>query len=247
MKLKVRNYQCFPELKGLGFKQLNQEGWGILRAKNPQFAFPRTVAEYKQHLDRQNNVLAEYVAEGLQKRGITSAVSFGCGTGAFEFLLKQDLPCLHLLCSEYIEEQVKLIKHFVPCEEVQKIDLLCDELPSSQQYQIGILKRVDNGFSDAQMSFLFRKFAETGYERILFMATSLLTFHLLRQRVRQYLYQSIRRFLGRNNSGDEIFTGYSRTASLLNSFWSKYYVFEEEQSVEGHWVVWLKRGDIGGN
>ncbi len=227
--LTIKHYYTFGEITNfLKDKKLDSlESWNVLRAGHPHFSVSENREEWLKACesevkkDGQDTGLikrAKDVVRTLERLEIKSLFSVGVGGAGLEYQIKKIKPELKLICSEYSQSNVDLLKKvFWECDSIIVFDMTRKDWPVAlkdcgAEYQICLIYRIDASFTDAQWKNIFQNMFNSGVQNILYIPTNFLTVWSFLIRIRQMLWWKI--------SHQPIsFAGYLRTKKMFRSYW----------------------------
>lgn len=223
MKLTLRHYYHFQGNSSLqGDSLLSPAAWDNLRSEQDQssaFFMPTDRDRWLQIALETPGlpVQAREIAALISWEGFTSVVSVGVGRALLEYHLKQQLPKLPLICSEFSPQVVdRLRKVFLECERVDCHDFTQAGWPRPPGRPLYLLNRVDTELTDEQWSAVFSRLHAEGVQDILMVATSFLTPRVLACELKRHLMSWV---IGRRLT----FAGYLRTKSAFMDLWEPHY------------------------
>lgn len=229
----MKHYQTFGETSS---KMKNQElasveSWDALRQNHPHFSVSSDrkewlfVSEANVRKDGQDSLLVERakdIVNLLKREEIAEIFSVGVGGAGLEYQIKKMMPDLKLVCSEYSQANVDLLKKvFIESDEVIKFDVLNDNWGEVNKKYLNdnglcLIYRIDASFSNDEWSKIFKRIHSASIEKILLIPTGMLTVLSIFNRKRR----EIKWFF---KGMPVLFSGYIRTKKQFEKYWKDLY------------------------
>lgn len=130
--MKCKHYCFFGDAVQSKMKSnaLECENWELLREEGDEnFSIERSVDEYRKNCLKATAYAqsAQLIKGLLTKHKIDRAASMGIGKGVLEWHLKQCMPDLYLIGTDYTKGALQLLRNvFVECDELKTFDMLRD-------------------------------------------------------------------------------------------------------------------------
>ena len=197
LPLTVKHIQTFgSHTSKLKDKKLDSpEAWDELRRAHPQFSIAQNRAEWLRacHVevkkDGQDGGMPErarMIAAHLKERGIRRVFSVGVGGAGLEYHLKQLMPDLYIVATEYAPENVEMLRRvFTECDEIRTFDILhgdWTEVSRDERASMLLMYRVDPHFTDEEWRSIFSRIHAARVTDILYIPCGFLTIRSLFQR-----------------------------------------------------------------
>jgi hypothetical protein len=246
----MKHYYVF-DTKGDTLKnnELNSpESWDTLRNNDPHFSISENREEWllssrglvrKDGQDGAMSRRAHEVVKIVDQLSLHTLFSVGVGGAGLEYQIKFLRPALKLICSEYAEGSVGLLKKvFCEADSIITFDIKAGDWSKALQGikltdTLVLMYRIDINFNNEEMSQIFRKMYDAKIENIFIVLCGTLTIRGIFNRLKQ-------RFSWRLNSTRYLFAGYLRSKKSAEDFWRGLYSCEE-QTLEGLPAFLLKR------
>ena len=181
MKLTIKHYYDFGEDAELvGESLLSGGSWDRVRleAKGPAvdgaFALSRDRAGWLRRCGESPHVMSavRQIAEVIRAKGFSAIVSVGAGRACVEYHLKNQLPSIHLTCTELSPRVVQALRDtFSECDHVGVFDFTSAQWPSVADGTVYLLNRVDTELDDEQWKRVFGNMSQSGVRHALVIAT----------------------------------------------------------------------------
>lgn len=231
--LTIKHYYPFDGEVSLADGKLNSpQLWSALRNSHPHFVLERKregwlkQCELGKDKDGQDGYLPERaatIAMILKKNGITSLYSIGVGEACLEYHIKKIYPELNLFVSEYIDNNVEVLKQvFKESRGVFKFDALKDDWSrfSDDHNACVLLFRLEDNFTDDELRKIFEKMYQAQVANVIYVPGLFLSVKfLIFEKLRLYFYRLLHKKIA--------FTGYHRTLSTSRKFWQSLYSEEK--------------------
>lgn len=233
------HYQTFgdttPRLKNR--ELTSPESWDALRKGHPFFSISPNREEWLKasrleiKKDGQDTDLirrARDIADVLAAQRIQRIFSVGSGGAALEYQLKQLMPELHIVCSDYSTVTVEALKKvFIECDDVIQFDIQKGNWSEVRERYIKedglcLIYRIDAGLSDGEWCEIFKRMADSGVARTLIIPTGTLTLLSVYNR-------KSRELKWRLNGTPIVWSGYIRTKKRFQEQWRDFYTDTELQ------------------
>ena len=181
---------------------------------------------------------ARQIAEVIRAKGFSAIVSVGAGRACVEYHLKNQLPSIHLTCTELSPRVVQALRDtFSECDHVGVFDFTSAQWPSVADGTVYLLNRVDTELDDEQWKRVFGNMAQSGVRHVLVIATGFVT-------GKTFMGEVVRRCRAMVVGRRLTFAGYVRTKEAFRKLWVPHYVVEEERPF-GNVTGFLLRGSDG--
>jgi len=240
IKLTIKHYFLFGESGNLlKDKKLDSvESWEVLRVKHPHFSISSKREEWlraceleikKDGQDRGLIKRAKDVVGILEKINVKTIFSVGVGGAGLEYQIKKIRPDIRLICSEYSQLNVDLLKSvFWECDSIILFDIKNGDwksiLGNYGEDILILIYRVDASLTDLEWKRVFQEMFDAGVQNILYIPSGFLTILSLFYRFRQRLWWKI-------TNKEMVFAGYLRTEKTFKDYWKSLY--DENEIITG--------------
>ena len=240
MRLTVRHYYNFGAQTGIVGGDLTSEvAWDRLRLDSSLdgFALPRVRSAWLELCegDREARRRAEHVARVVSDGAHTSVISIGVGRAHLEYWLKRLRPDVRLTCLDYAQRTVEVLQGlFQECDAVETFDLRVARWPAADGKALYLCCRVDTELSDAEWVQVFRRMADAGVRRVLFVPSGFLD-------GRTAAREAVGRLRSLLSGRHSTFAGYLRTKAAFRQLWSASFVSIRQLAVGDQQAFLLER------
>jgi hypothetical protein len=233
MKSTIRHYYDFKKDSELvGGNLLSAESWDRLRIEasspsNSAFALPKDRTNWVRLCFQFPEVIASANDIGviIRSKQFSTVVSVGVGRACVEYHLKVQLPWIQLLCTELSPRVIERLRElFIECDQVDFFDITSQYWPYFADNCLYLLYRVDTELDDRQWKTTFTNMARSGIDYVLLVPSAFLT-------LKTFSQELIRRWRSLLWGRRLTFSGYIRTKEVFRTFWTPYYVVEQERPI----------------
>ncbi len=208
------------------------ESWDVLRMSHPDFSISQKreewlkASELEIRKDGQDNGLiqrAKDIVSLINKLKFNSLFSIGVGGAGLEYQIKKHKPELRVICSEYSEVNVNLLKKvFIEADSIIQFDITTKAWPTElvgEESSLCMIYRIDASFTDAEWRRIFESMHSSGVKNVLYIPTNFLTM--------LSIFFRLKRRVGWIVTGQRFsFSGYLRTKNTFQDFWKDLYTEE---------------------
>lgn len=173
----VKHYYGFKSDKVKG-NSLDRANWDALRSQTGEcgFAFEQTRADYERACESREDYgrVAIRIVRLLDELGLRTRplVSLGVGKGILEWHIKRQAPDLHVECSDYASEGMRLLQEFFPsCDGFFTFDMLRDGYDRFHPSTTLLLYRVSTEFNRSEWRNIVGRIRAAGIQNVIFVPT----------------------------------------------------------------------------
>ena len=207
VRLTVRHHFDFGAQRALvGDDLVDPDAWDALRMGDSDgFALPATRAAWEAAAEARSDLVARAAAldAWASATSVGRLCSYGCGTGALEWLLHREDPARRLTLTEYAPRTRERLAALFPEVTVLAHDLRRDPPVAGQD--VHLLHRIDTELPNAAWREVFARF---GGVRVLVVATELIG-----------LRDAGRQIVGRLRHPTTTRAGWVRSRSAFEALW----------------------------
>jgi hypothetical protein len=231
----VKHYQALGPMTMALHDTLDQAGdWDALRQSHPNFSISENrdewlrAAEGLDHKDGQDRGLLKRgkdVSDLISRMDMKKIISLGVGGGGLEYQIKKHIPSLTLICSEYSQVSVNVLKKvFLEADDSIFFDIKHSDwrtLPHDDPERTALLMyRIDVHTTDKEWRKIFERIHAAGIQNIIFIPSSTLTWI-------SFIKSLVRRLSWAVRGTPTVCVGFQRTTTTFRAFWSDLYSTEE--------------------
>ncbi len=244
MRLTLRHYYDFgAESARIGTSLLSPDAWERLRLgvddaeARRHFGLTTNRSEWLE--DCKKSTMARRAADDLTRlaQRFSCLVSIGVGRGYFEYHLKNRMPDVRIICTEYSAGVVDRLRTvFSEADAVVQFDLLDFNWEFPTTDTLCILNRVDTELSDDQWTTAFEGLHRSNVSNIVMVASGFVT-------PKSFLREVSLRVSALALRCRLTFSGYHRSRERFRELWVPSYALESTTSVAGLAAFLLRRAE----
>ncbi len=236
--MKMKHYYDFSPITDYDMKNLDKKNWDYIRTNtmNNAFAIESSHAEFAMNCNssKHYNEVADIICKQLKTYNTQSLVSFGVGKAQLEFLIKEKMPNLHLICTDFAPNTVNELRDiFIEADTIEVFDLLEDDF-SLYRNEVVLLNRLSAEFTIQQWEKIFINLENANIEYVYFIPESLLNIKTIFTKI----IVSTKRFLLAKKY-KKTFCGWIYSASELRKIWSNAYTVEQQININDHTKLYV--------
>ena len=223
--MKIKHYYYFGNevQKELNGAMLNENNWDVLRTQGDKaFALENDIEQYEKNCEQslEYKEAAKMIVSLLKKNNISKVVSLGAGKGILEWHIKNQMPEVHMVCTDYASEGIEQLKRvFIKCDEIYRYDMVEGDYSVWKDATI-LMYRISTEFTKEEWKNIFNRIYQCGIGRIIFVPTELLTFKIM---VKEFGRHILNRICGRK----DIMCGWMYSRKEFIEMFQEYNIDEE--------------------
>ena len=223
--MRIKHYYYFGNTvqKELNGNILNENNWDVLRMQGDKaFALENDIREYERNCQQaiEYKEAAKKLVKILKKNNINRVVSLGVGKGILEWHIKNQMPEVYMICTDYATEGIEQLKKVFPkCDEILRYDMLKGDY-SVWENTLVLMYRISTEFTKREWMDVFFRMHKGGIKRIIFVPTELLTLKIMIKEIGRHFFN---RFCGRK----DIMCGWMYSRKEFLDIFQEYDIDEE--------------------
>ena len=210
MKLKIKHHSLFQNLKAetIYWDQLRND------SEEEHYYIPCDKNEFVNVCNQnKNQFLIDNLTEVLRNRNINKLLSLGSGRSCLEYFLTQQNFKVSI---SDIFGPINRLKSFNLFENVYEMNFFDSMEQIKESKTAVLLGRIDTELNDQMLCELFKQLYSRKVKNVIFIPAQLLT-------IKSLLIEFYLRLKARFFKRKLVFCGYSRSFSLFESLWKKFY------------------------